>query len=72
MVQPMRSPTGEVRRNVVQFAEASGKSDVALVVQGGVAEDDDAVLYPSITISIEPFSGWVIGGEGVKNGGLPS
>ena len=29
---------------VVEFAEEGGEGDVAVVVEGGVAEDEDAVL----------------------------
>jgi len=41
----MRPSASQVWRDIVQLAELPGEGDVALVVEAGVAEDDDAVLY---------------------------
>ena len=37
-----------IRLNVVQLAEITSKSDVRLIGQGGVPEDQDAVLIDSM------------------------
>lgn len=41
----MGAATRQVRCDIVQLPESAAESDVSLVIEAGVAEDEDAVLY---------------------------